>query len=103
MSKHYKNFKQHCFETFAREQVVNRKTVVELLRNSYETLGTQILLILRNFQYRPKFLVSYKEIRVMTENLRTLIFSLKKARKLLNSKINSKYVDELLFKNKINY
>ena len=36
------------------------KIVVETLRNSKETLSTQNLIILRNFQYWPKFLVYFK-------------------------------------------
>ena len=41
------------------------KTLMEPLRNSYETPSTQKVIILRNFQYWPKFLVSYKKIRVL--------------------------------------
>ena len=38
------------------------KIVLKPFRNSQETLSTtQNLIILRNFQYRPKFLVSYKK------------------------------------------
>ena len=43
---------------------MNMKIVMEPLRNSKETLSSQDLMILRNSQYSPKFLVSYKEIRV---------------------------------------
>ena len=39
---------------------LNIKVVIEPLRNSQETPSTQILIILRNFQFWPKFLVSYK-------------------------------------------
>ncbi len=46
---------------FTRSQVVNMKIVMEPLRNSKETLSTQNLIILGNFQYWTKFLVSYKK------------------------------------------
>ena len=38
---------------------MNMKIVSESLRNSYEALSTQNLIILRNFQCWPQFLVSY--------------------------------------------
>ena len=39
-----------------REQIVNMKFVMEPLRNSYETLSTQNLTILRNFQVLDQIL-----------------------------------------------
>ena len=52
------------FEMFTRAQVVNIEIVTEPLKDSLETLSAQNLIILRNFQYRPKFLVSHIKQRV---------------------------------------
>ena len=51
MSKHWIGFKQPCFEMF---KEVTMKVVME--RNTDETLRSQNLIIIRNFQYWPKFL-----------------------------------------------
>ena len=40
------------------------KIVMEPIRYSQETLSTENMAILRNFQYGLKFLVSYKKLRV---------------------------------------
>ena len=51
--------------------------VLKPVRNSQETLSTtQNLIILRNLQYRPKFLVSYKSICVLFKIINVTVFSL---------------------------
>ena len=50
-----------CFKIFTRGQVVNKMIVMKPSRNLLETRSGQNLILLRNFQYWPKFLVSYKE------------------------------------------
>ena len=57
-----KQFKEDCFKIFKRERTVNMKSVMEHLRNSQKTLSTQKLIISRNFQDWPKFLVPYKNM-----------------------------------------
>ena len=42
---------------------MNTKTFMEPLTNLQDTLSTENLIILRDFQYWPKFLVSYGKIR----------------------------------------
>ena len=53
---------------------MNMKLVREPLRNSFEALSTQNLIILRNFQYWPKVFVSYKKIHVNGDS-KTLLVS----------------------------
>ena len=48
---------------------MNMKIVMEAFRNSQETPSTQNLIILRNFQCWPKFLVSYKKIHVQADKI----------------------------------
>ena len=49
--------KKLCFELFAKAQEVNMKIIMELVRNSQETLSTQKPDHLRNFRYQLKFLI----------------------------------------------
>ena len=58
MSLELRGFNKHCFEIFRRAQVVHMKIIMK-------TLSSQNLIILRNFNYWPKFFVSY------TKNTRT--------------------------------
>ena len=48
------------FPMFTGTRTVNMKTVMEPLRNSKETVSTLNLIVFANFQYWPRFLVSYK-------------------------------------------
>ena len=44
---------------------MNMKIVIEPLRNFAETLSTQNMTTLRNFEYLPKFLVSYEKMTLL--------------------------------------
>ena len=44
ISKHRKGLKRHSFEMFSRVQIVNKETVIEILRNLRETLSTENLI-----------------------------------------------------------
>ena len=65
MYKHSKGLNKPCSEVLTRVQVVDMKIVMGNLRKSYDAPSGENLIILRNFQYWPKFLVSYKKICVL--------------------------------------
>ena len=63
MGEELDRVQKQCFEISSMEHVVDIKLVTEPLRNLQETLSTQNLIILRNFHYLARFLVSYKKVR----------------------------------------